>query len=307
MTCKIENIDIGTVTLPELIVRRENVRQRSGVGLTYHRNLNSDSVRWRLTGRLSSPTKAQVQALLNLKHGLPVLVDLDDRFPGWITWGRVSEIAPRPSRVGGVFNYTLTVDQIPGIGSTYVQTDDVYLHDLNYRTSFKAFDPALAKFNLSVTSNRLDWTWESYVDNDKNSIQTAILEFQVGDDIDAFTIWGWKSGGWVLIGDWGDADTWGAGKAFVDNDSYSHTFKANYGSMGEDVTGIGTISRLSGFNRRVLLSITNLRAHSGNDMSTDYTGDQLLLKMTAEHNQRETLRPYPVVTYIDGSRDYGRA
>ncbi|MCK4582549.1 hypothetical protein KAU18_04470 [Candidatus Bathyarchaeota archaeon] len=62
-----------------------------------------------------------------------------------------------------------------------------------------------------------------------------------------------------------------------------------------------------GLSRRVLLSITAMQAQGSNDMSTDYGSDQLLLKVTAEHTQRETARPYLVLTYVDGSLDYGRA
>jgi len=310
MANKIGGVDIGNVLIPEPIIRRKNTESPVGGGLTYWQNLYSPSTQWRITGYLKAPTTTAVNQLLNLKHGLPVLVDLDDRWPGFITWGRVAEIRPRPSRVGNVFYYDMLVNEVPAIGVTYLQTSEAYLHDLDYHANHRVFNPLSGRFAKSVTLDLLDWSWQFYVDNDKISIQTLIQEFQVGDDIDKLKIWGWKLNGshdWSLIGDWGGADAWDAEKTFTDDDAIAHVFRANYGDRGDVKAGIGTISQMLGLSRRVLLSITLMQAQSGNDYSTDHSSDQLLLKVTAEHNQREAARPYPVLTYVDGSLDYGRA
>lgn len=96
MTNKIGGVDIGNVLQPEPIICRGPRETRVGGGLTYWQNLYSPSIQWRISGYLKAPTTTAVNKLLNLHHGLPVLVDLDDRWSGFITWGRVAEIRPQP-------------------------------------------------------------------------------------------------------------------------------------------------------------------------------------------------------------------
>ncbi len=307
MANKIGGVDVGNVLTAEPTIRRRNYEVSVGGGLTYWQNLYNPSAQWRITGYLKAPTATAVNKLLNLQHGLPVLVDLDDRWAGFITWGRVAEVRPRPSRVGKVFYYEILVNEIPAIGVTYLQTAEAYLHDLDYYANHKVFNPLSGRFAKSVTVDRLDWTWQFYLDNDKASEQVLVLEFQVGDDIDKLKIWGWKTAGWSLIGDWGGAQAWDATRDFIDDQPITHVFRANEGIRGAVKAGIGTISQMMGLKNRVLLSVTRMMADGVSDLSTDYKSDQILLKVTAEHTERETARPYPVLTYVDGSLDYGVA
>ena len=307
MTTYIAGVDIGTVQSVSPIYRRGSVETRVGGGLTYWQNTGSPSVRWSIYTYLKSPTQTQLDAVLNLQHGLPVLVDLESFKSGFITWGRVAEVKPSPLRVGGLVYLDILVNEIPGIGTTYVQTDGIYLHDLQYQSNQRVFNPLGARYNKSVTGDRLDWTWEFYLDNDTAGILTAVIEFQVGDDVDKLKVWGWKGGAWSLIGDWGGADAWNADKNFVDDGTITHVCKFQEGNRGAVLAGIGTISQMLGTYRRVLGSITLLSAHIAPDLSTDVSLDQILLKVTAEHTLREAARPYPVITYVDGSLDYGIA
>ena len=307
MTNYIGGVNIGNVQRVEPTYRRSNVETKVGGGLTHWQNLYSPSVQWHITGYIASPTPTAVNKILNLQHGLPVLVDLNDRWPGFITWGRVSEIRPSPGRLGNVFYYDMVINEVPAIGVTYMQTSEAYLHDIDYQANYRVFNPLSGRFAKEVTGDRMDWTWEFYVDNDKNAIQTVIIELQVGDDIDKLKIWGWKAAAWSLIGDWGGADAWDAVKNFVDDGATTHAFRFQEGDRGDALAGIGTVSQMLGLSRRVLGSITLMSAHIAPDLSTDYSLDQILLKFTAEHTQREAARPYPVLTYVDGSLDYGPA
>jgi len=309
MANKLDNIDIGNPLRPEPRLRRRQNELATAAG-TFWQNIYGSPLDWQISGYMKAPTLAVVRSLLNLKHGLPVLLDLNDRWAGFIHWGRVGEISLRKQRASTLVYYDILFHQIPAIGTTYLQTPEMWLHDLDYRVSHRMFDPGIGSFNQSVSSDRLDWTWEYFLDNDKVSIQTGILEFQVGDDIDKLKIWGWKLDGthdWSLIGDWNGADAWAASKTFTDDGAISHVLKLDEGVRGEVIAGIGTISQMLGLTRRCLLSVTLMQAHTDNDYSTDHSLDQIHLKVTAEHNARETLRPNPVLTYVDGSFPPGRA
>ena len=307
MANKIGNIDIGTVQIVTPIYRRGNVESKVGGGVTYWQNLASPSVRWSIYTYLKSPTEEELNNILNLVHGLPVLVDLHSFKAGFVSWGRVTEVRPQPMRIGGQVYLDIVVNQVPAIGVTYVQTADVYTHSRAYQSNQKVFNPLDGAYNPSFTADRLDWTWEFYLDNDKNAIQTAILEIQVGDDVDKLKIWGWKAGAWAVIGDWGGGDAWNAAKDFIDDGAITHVFKFQEGDRGDTHAGIGVVSQMLGTERRLLGSITLLSAHIAPDLSTDYSLDQILLKVTVEHTLREAARPYPVITYVDGSLDYGPA
>lgn len=300
--------DIGSIDS----ITQDNNRRFASIlsgGIAWRQN-NQPTVRsWNISGHIPSATLAEINFMQNLQfHGLPVIVDLSDRIAGLFTWGRVRSLQPVIPKISGAYHYTLILDEIPAIGTTYIQTDDAYLHDLAYHGSYKIFNPMFGRFGRTVSSDLLDWSWQFYVDNDDTgSSPIIIVEFHVGDDIDGFKLELWKSGGWVEIGYWGKTDSWDDIESIVDDNSQTILFRADKGAPAELLAGIGTISTMNGLYKRVLLEIDDLAAHSGTDLYNDYGNDQILLKATAEHTARDALRPYPVVTYWDGSIDYGRA
>jgi len=306
---KIDDIDLGYIRLFERVTRKQLVEAVSAGAFTYWQNLVASSSSWRIIGVLDAEDAAStIKRLQNLHvHGLPVLIDLDDLLDGFIAWGRVAEFRERmEAERSGVYQYELVVNLVPGIGVTYLHTGDAELHDLDYRAAFRAFDPVQGRFGLEVSADRLVWTHQFYLDNDASSIQDLVFEVQVGDDINGFRIYAYKEGAWRLVGDWGGADSWGATKSFIDENAVSHDFTVDHGTRGEALTH-GTISRMPGLIRRVLIEVSNMQAQSGNDYSIDYGSDQLLLKVSAIHAAREALRPLPLVTYVDGSFEIGRA
>ena len=308
MTNYIGGVDIGTVQAVDPILRRSNTEVKTGGGLTYWQNLSSSSTRWAIRGYLKAPTVVQVATLFNLMHGLPVLIDVNDFRAGFITWGRVTEVRPRPSRLGFIFAYDIIINEVPSIGVTYMQTAEAYLHSRSYHSNQRVIDPAVGNYGKTVSAgNRLDWTHEFYVDNDKAGIQTLIVEFQVGDDVNHFEVFGWKAAAWSLIGDWGDGDAWNAVKAWTDEDAQAHNFQVQEGVRGATLAGVGVVSQMLGTTKRVLMEITDMQAQGDPDYVTDYGLDQLLLKVVAKHSLRGTARPFPMITYVDGSLDYGPA
>jgi len=309
MVNEIAGVDIGNPLTAEQIITRRNYEASVGGGLTYWQNLYSPSIKWRISGYLKAPTTTAVNKLLSLQHGQPVLIDLHSRWPGFITWGRVTEIRPRPSRRGNIFYYDMMLNEIPAIGVTYLHTAEAYLHDLEYQVNHRVFSPLSGRFAKAVTGDRMDWTWQFYLDNDKAApARTLTVEFQVGDDITNFKIWGMKAAGWTVIGDWEDAGAtvWDDPEDFIDDQPITHVFTVSKGERG-DVEAAGTISQMLGLKTRVIASVTLMQAQGAADLSTDHQDDQILLRVTAEHTLREAARPYPVLTYVDGSLDYGRA
>ena len=252
---------------------------------------------------LNAPAAAALNSLENLSnHSLPVLLDLDDKYTGFIYWVMVESLRSAPVK-GSIYRFDLTVWQIPCIGVTYIQTADMALHSRDYRASYKVFDPLVGSFNKAWSANRLEQTWEFYLDNDANAIQTAILEIWGSDNVSRLTLWGWKAAAWNEIGDWGGGvDAWNDGKNWTDDDMAAHNFQAQRGYRGQFLAGVGTVSMMMGCYNRVLIEIDNFTADAtpASDLSTHYGGDQLLLKAKLYSTSREVLRPYPVVTYVTG-------
>lgn len=299
---KLDNFDLGAVRAPQpRRVSRRYVSTWTGDGFVYPQDVAWVERGWQVLGTLANPSAADVETLEGLAlNPNPVVLDLDDKVSGFIRWVVVEDVDPEP--VGGVLRYGIRMQQVPCVGVMYMQTDDIYLHGLDYRAALKVADPLTGHFSHEWAANRLTQTWQTYMDNDKNAIQTAILEIWGTDDISRLQLWGWKAAAWSAIADWGNADAWNAIKNWTDGDGAAHDFQANKSYRGQALAGIGTISWMLGNLYRVLMEVTNLTADAApaSDMSTHYGGDQLLLKLALTSTSREALRPLPVVTYRTG-------
>lgn len=274
----------------------------TGDGFTYPQDVNMTERGWNIRGTLNDPTQEEVDRFEGLnQHGNIVLLDLDSDRTGFIQWVIVERITVSPA-LGTIYRFDMNVRKVPCIGTMYIQTDDIVLHDLHYRAGYKVVDPLVGDFNKAWSANRLVQTWEFYLDNDKNAIQEAILEICACADISTIEISGWKAAAWVQIGDWGGAHAWNAARNFTDDDLIVHSFKVQKGVRGQLLAGIGTISNMLGNYNRVLASITNMAADAIplTNVSTDYASYQLLLKVEITSTSRETMRPYPVINYITG-------
>jgi len=308
---KIGGIDLGTngaIRLVEPILTR-NLKKISLPGEvgSFHQSLVSYEHSWRIEGIFVNPSQSQIEQLYNLGYGEVILVDINEF--SLFGYGKV-RTAPRIRLVSGnknVWRWYLEIDGVPAIAHTHVQTDEVYLHDLDYRLNLKSFDPHIGRFSINYSADRLEVDWQFYVDNDKASSQDVVLEIQCGDDISEFTLWYWNGSAWIQIGNWGNADAWGATKNFTDPESVIHDVTAGKNTRGQSVTGVGTVSRKLGCNHRVLFKITGMAADDA-DSSTVIGGDQLKLKAKLKHAAAEPgVRDYARITYIDGSLDYGVA
>ena len=304
---KLGSIDLGIVTDVDYVTTQSSKDlEISGETGTFSQTFVSNMQQWRIMGLLNNPTSAQIGSLRNLATGEVILIDIAEY--GLFGYGKVI-IAPRVTlseNMGDVWNYQFEIKGCPAIGKTRSRTGGVVLHDLDYRMSFDVFDPHIGKFSANYDSTRMLLDYGYYVDND-NSIPTdALIETGVGDTITEKKVWGWKSAAWVLIGDWGNADAWDAIKAFTDDNSVAHNFRVNTGIRGQ-ILAMGTVSMDLGCKTRTLMSITNLSGHSGTDLSTRYGASQLLLKVQLLHGTRESLRPYSIITYVDGSVGRGVA
>jgi hypothetical protein len=277
----------------------------TGDGFSYPQDVNWTERGWNIRGILNSPTQEEIDRLEGLnQHGNPVLLDLNDKYTAFIQWVIVERLTATPI-LGSLYRFDMNVRKIPCIGTMYMQTDDVYLHDLHYRASYKVVDPLVGDFNKVWSANRLVQTWEFYVDNDNNGITTAILEIFACADISTIEIWGWKDltpHAWSQIGDWGGAHAWNAIRNFTDDGANVMTFQVQKGVRGEALAGVGTISNMLGNYNRVLCEITNLQADAAplTDVSTKHQDDQILLKVEITSTSRETLRPFPVINYVTG-------
>jgi len=193
------------------------------------------------------------------------------------------------------------------IGHTSINTGDYMVFaDLDYRAQQKFFDPTFGKHNKTWSSDRLALQYEFYLTNTVGVSATPVIEIQCGNDIDKVEIWAWKNGAWDAVGTWGTGGTaWGtAGADWTDEDTWAHTPTADKSTRGATL-GIGTVSKSLGCKYRVLFKLTNIRLQSGTLVSTKYGAWQLKLRVKITHTQRETLRPYPVITYIEGGMEQG--
>ena len=299
---KIDNITLGTVRAMPKSFSRSIRSLYTGDGYTYPQDVNWVERGWNIRGTLNAPSAAVTNSIENLNnHSNPVILDLNDKYTGFISWVMVERF-PITQQIGTIYRYDLNVKTIPCIGTTYMQTLGVYLHDLDYRASYKKFDPLVGRFNKQWSADRLEQTWEFYVDNDLNAITVALLEVYTCFDISSFRLRGWKAAAWDQIGEWGGADIWNLIVNWVDDDAVAHNIQVQKGVRGEVLPGVGTISNGMGNYNRVLCEIDNLTADATptSDRSTHYGGDQLLLEAKIISTSREALRPYPVIDYITG-------
>lgn len=302
---KLGDVDLGVILdIARVTKRSSSTVLVNGSSGSFTQDLISEQRSWTLEGSIYDPTQTQQDRLENL-YGEVVLLDALEvsRFGYVKVVTGSSHYDGRPKRLG----YSLELASVPAIGFTRSLTSDVYLHDLDYRHNLETFDPHHGRFAVTYSAGRLEVDWSFYVDNDSVDAETALLEFQAGDNLASLELWGWKAAAWSLIGHWGGEDAWDAVKAWTDDDAVSHDFRANTGLRGAAVAGIGTLSLGLGCQKRVLLSIATLSAEGATDLSTAYGSDQLLLKAKLVHTSLESARAYPRITYVDGSLGYGIA
>jgi hypothetical protein len=306
---KIENIDLGIITTIEQIEKKTfiDVSPVGALGV-YNQNLINEQHEWRIEGELIDPTQDSIESLNNIRsHGLIVFIDLSDQRADLLGFGKVVNLRKiDEENVGTLTDYEMILRFQPAVALTRLNIDQMYLHDLDYRAKFSYVDPHFGKHGKTYTS-ALIMDYQLYVDNYKNAAQDAIIEIQCGDDIDKIEVYGWKAAAWSAIGTWGTGGTaWGtAGSAWTDGDAVSHTPTVDRGDRGEAVS-VGTISLNLGCKKRILLKITNFTSGSGvNHLSTKYGSYQLKLKVKLTHTQRESLRPYPLITYVEGGLEAG--
>lgn len=306
---KIGNVDLGNVELVVPIkTKSQNVVALPGEGGAYPQSMTCYRQTWHIEGHLNNPTQAQREAFLGLENDEVMLVEV----PAFslFGYGKVREIRMWVDNVyPNVYHYDMEVSGCPAIGKTHVQTNDVYLHDLAYRMNLKSFDPHFQRFNMNYSSDRFTVDYQFYLDNDKDSVQDAVIEIECGDDINRFYLYHYNGSGWSVVGTWGTGATaWGGTISFDDAGTIAHNAVVNYGSRGASLEGIGVVSRKLGCKYRVLCLIGSLSAHSAADLTTDYSHDQLLLKVALEHSAAESgPRDYVKMTYVDGSLDHGPA
>lgn len=310
MAGKIDNIDLGVVTSVILTKVNSIARQASNKsGYSITQSLDVESHSWRINGYLMDATQASYEALDNARaHKLLVFIDCTDIDARLLGWGKVIALTDSHSDTAtGIIDYELQVDMLPAIGCVRMQTDEAYLIDLLFRSKRKMFDPHFGIFNKTYDSNRLILTYEFYVANYKNTTQDVLLEIDCGSDIYSFGAGIWKNGAFLNVGNWrtgggGGFVDWGAVQQFTDEGAVVHDSYAEYGYIGQ-VKTIGTISNTLGCLYRILFKIDDLTAgYSATHLSTKHDSYQLKMQLTLVHTARESLRPYPHITYIDGGQ-----
>ena len=306
----INKLDLGTITA----LNRPSTETYGSInavgGYRYYPHMGQTSERYILSGVLNAPTQATLDSLKNLQYsGVPVVIDLDDKYSDFVAWGKVADVDFSP-RITSLVYYRIALNIIPSIGNTYIQTADAYLIDLDYIALKRKINPVWGRYDHEVSVDRLDYQYEFYISNRSGAPFEAVLEFQCGEDVDEFTVDGWKAAAWNQIGNWGNADAWNATKNWIDDNAIAHDFEADRGDRGTVIafaTGNYDVSQMLGLNQRILMRITAMQAAVAPVLSTKVGNDQLLLRVKIHHASREALRPYPVVHIIDGSVDYGPA
>lgn len=312
MVTKIDNIDIGTVTnIEDVGTKQFNTAAPSGAVSEFELNMQVQSKQWRVEGELYDPTQTTLEQLLQIRdHGLLVLADLDDVSPYRIAWGKIRSLRLfEEDREYGVKKYEILFKLQTAIGHSHMQTANAYLHDLSYRPKLNTLDPHFANCNKTYDSTRRKLTYDFYLDNYLATIQTLQTEIQVGDDFYESYVYYYYNGAWVTIAKWGGSGySFGTIRTFTDQDGFTHDITLDRGNRGEATeNGIGTLSLRLGCNKRMLLHVTNMQPPTGSHLSTRHGTNQLLLRIAPLHNLRESLRPNPYITYIEGGTEDGNA
>jgi len=307
---KIGNVDLGNVERVEPItIKSIRTKVLPGEDGAFGQDLIAYEHAWRIDGHLNNPTQAQREKILNLQNGEVMLFEVSAF--SIFGYGKVGNIRMEVDNVfANIYRYSLEMLGCPAVGHTHTHTDDVYLHDMDYRMNLKSFDPHFKHFNVNYSNDRLSTDWQFYLDSDvDDSTQDVLLEMQCGDDIATFYLYSYSAGTWNPVGTWGTGGTlWGGTISFVDAGTGTHTIICNYAPRGTAIANIGTVSYKLGCKYRVLCKIGSLGTHTVADLSTDYSGDQLLLKAKLVHAAAESgVRDYVKMTYIDGSLDYAPA
>jgi len=194
---KIGNVDLGNVERVEPITTKRLITAiMPGEDGAFHQDLTAYEHAWRIDGHLNNPTQAQREKILNLQNGEVMLVEVDafDIFG----YGKVGDIRMRVDNVfPNIYRYSLEFLGCPAVGHTHTHTDDVYLHDRDYRMNLKSFDPHFKHFNVNYSNDRLSTDWQFYLDSDvDDSTQDVLLEMQCGDDIATFYLYSYSAGTW---------------------------------------------------------------------------------------------------------------
>jgi len=299
---KIENIDLGVITEIQKIEKRVwNVLQLPNMISIYRQNMLNEEHTWIIKGFLDNPSSTDINRLKTIRnHGLITYAEIDDYFFGFV---KIDEILWRiTEKEADIYNYEMKLIEQPAIGLTTSRTTNIYFHDLGYKAKYRSIYPLWGDFDAST--NGLNEIFHFYLDNYAANAQDALIEIQCGDDIEKAVIYGFNGNAWDLIGEWGGLDNWGDTKSWTDPNSTSHNVTVEKGDRGETLT-VGTVSRMLGCKKRLLMKFTNLTATTSNHVSTTYGGHQVKLKIQLIHTQIESSRPYARITYVEGGQEWG--
>lgn len=299
MANKIDNVDVGTVTLIEKTTSVTTVKNATvNGGQQYDADAGVEAQQWRIEGFTVDAGQATVEAIENMKnHKQLVLIDCTDSDSQLLGYGKVTSLRLiGQDAEAGVTYWEVIVSLLSVMGNMHMQTVDCFFVDLLYRSKLKGAYPALGKFNKTWSVNRLEFTWEAYVANYKNTAQQAVFDCDCGDDLSYIEIYEYNGSAYVLV------DKWGSGGVAFGSSSGGYT--VDFGARGA-VKGIGTIGRALGTGYRVIVKTESLSDGSGQHVYNSYATYQRLLKLRLVHVARDTVRPYPQVTWVDGSVSYG--
>lgn len=295
MANKIDNIDIGTVTLVSQVTKEETINIDSG-GQRHRAVQAIEQNEWRVDGFLVDPSYNTLHTLKNIaNHKQLVFVDCESSSYLPIGYGKVTDLQLDESEAeAGIITYTVTLAMMAVIGNTRVLTSEAWLIDSYYRVKLKDALPDLGAYNGYFSANRLEYTYQIYVANYKSSSQQAVIEVMVGDDVDYVEVDEYSAGSWTNKGKWGTGGTAWAGTA--------NNYTVDKGYRG-DVKTIGTITRSLGTWQRLLIRTPFLDAGNVVHYYNAYTTYQRWIRIHVVHTARDAQRPYPQITWIDGSNN----
>ena len=309
----IRNTDLGVVTKlsPYSVIHSKELMSPGTVG-SYNQNLHAERTSYILRGYFDAPTQLQLDGLRSLKDGEVGLLDLSTEL-GLYEWVKVRGLAlDYDEKKGSMVDYRLDIKSIPCVGTVEALTTGgpiAGLHDLNYYRAVKSFDPFRGRYNVTLASALLHQQ-EFYLAN-WGTIGTLEFDIWCGNDLQDIEVWCWKNSAWDSLDDWGTAaeHAWGATHAWTDEDAVAHVVRFDFDERGAAPANFTEkVPRSIGTYFRVMGQISLMQTYVGaSALSTTYGGQQVLFKVLLTHTQRETIRPYPIVTYVDGGLGYGVA
>ncbi|GAH62795.1 unnamed protein product, partial [marine sediment metagenome] len=106
---KIDNITLGTVRVYNKSFSRSQRSLYTGDGFSYPQDVNWTERGWNIRGTLNAQTQAVIDSIENLNnHGNPVILDLDDKYTGFIQWVIVERFTATPMK-GTLYRYDMNV------------------------------------------------------------------------------------------------------------------------------------------------------------------------------------------------------